>query len=242
MADATKQSFPSAQNNKGNGESGKKISLWKYKLIIILLFLTILGIIASAGYLGFVGYTQLEGKKKEVMHLKNEIDKLNSERDLSLVDLQNKIDEQNKKISELEVINNKLTNDLNAAKAKIEELTPKDIRDLDYKKLIKINEAAGDTWLNPTYVDINGDGRLEGIFAYKTGGPGGFLNVYVYSYLKNNNLSEILKAEEYLKGTYSYIYDENVLEIRSQVGTPDAPATATTRFKWDAALGKMVKI
>lgn len=222
--------------------TNKKHSIWKYRIVIGVLILLILGILGSAGYIGYQGFRQLEDKRKETSDLRSEIDKLNAEKNLSTEDLQKKIDEQSQNIKDLTDENTKLTAELNAAKTRIEQLTPKDIKNLEYKKLIKINEAAGDVWLNPTYVDVNGDGRVDGIFSYRMGGAGGFLNVYVYSYLEGNNLNEVLKAEEYQKGTYTYLNDQNILEIRSQAGTPDDPTVAATKFKWDVGTKKMVKI
>jgi cell division protein FtsB len=215
---------------------------FRYKLIIVLLLFLLIGVIGGGGYLGYVGYKRLGDKDNEIQNLRKELDKLNSERDLGIVDLQKKLDEKNAKVAELENKVNSLKTELNAAQAKIEELSPKDIRNVDYKKLIKNNELNGDVWLNPSYFDVNGDGRLDAIFAYRAGGPGEFLHVYVYSYLNNNNLTQVLKAEGYLYGRYTYKTDENVLEITSQAGTPDDPKIAVSRFKWDPAQSKMMKV
>ncbi len=237
------------ESNINNQSDQKSKKYWfriseslKYKFVIFVLLLLLIGVIGGGGYLGYVGYKTLRDKNSEIEDLKKELNKLSSERDLGIVDLQRKLEEKNTKIAELENEVNSLKTELNVARARIEELTPKDIRNVDYRKLIKSNEPNGDIWLNPSYFDVNGDGRLDAIFAYRTGGPGEFLNVYVYSYLNNNNLTQILKAEGYLYGRYTYKTDENVLEITSQAGTPDDPKIAVSRFKWDPAQGKMVKV
>jgi cell division protein FtsB len=217
----------------------KKVSVWKYRLIIAALILLVILMLGSFGYIGYVGYTQLEDKKKETAKLNDELKKLNEERNVNVVDLQSKLNNEVKEVENLQSQNQTLTAELNAAKAKIDELTPKNIKDLKYKDLIKIN--SGDTWLEPVYIDVNGDAKLDGIFSYRTSGTGAFLNTYVYSYL-DNSLTRILTAEEYQKGSLVYLTDQNVLEIKSQTGTPDAPVTATSRFKWDVGTKRMVKI
>lgn len=234
------------QNEQNNHKSKKKWftipESFKYKLVIFFLVLLLIGVIGGSGYLGYVGYKTLGDKDSEIQNLRKELDKLNAERDLGIADLQKKLDEKNAKVAELENEVNSLKTELNAARARIDELTPKDIRNVDYKKLIRNNELNGDVWLNPSYVDVNGDGRLDGIFAYRTGGSGEFLNVYVYSYLNNNNLTQILQAEGYLYGKYTFDTLGNFLEIHSQAGTPDDPRIAVSRFKWDPVQSKMVKV
>lgn len=220
----------------------KVVKVWKYKLGIFGLALLLILVLISAGYLGYKGYTLLEERKKENSDIRNELAQLRDERNVNVVDLKNQIDDQNRKIIDLESDNSKLVDQLNAANIKVADLTPKNIKDLDYKQLIKINSSNGDVWLNPIYIDVNGDGKLDGIFANRLGGTGGFLNVYVYSYFENNTLSEILRAEEYQKGTVAYLTDQNIVEIKSQVGTPDNPTVATTHFKWDAGSKKLVKV
>ncbi len=220
----------------------KVVKVWKYKLGIFALALLLLVVLGSAGYIGYRGYRLLEDKKKENSDIRTELSQLRDERNVNVVDLKNQIDSQNRRIIDLETDNSKLVDQLNAANIKVADLTPKNIKDLNYKELIKINTASGDVWLNPIYVDVNGDGKLDGIFANRLGGTGGFLNVYVYSYLENNSLSEVLRAEEYQKGTVAYITEQNIVEIKSQSGTPDSPVVATTHFKWDSASKKLVKV
>lgn len=219
----------------------KVTKIWKYRIIIFLLILLIIGLVGGFGYIGYTGYRTIEDKRREVEELKSELSELREERNISVVDLKDQIGNLNKIISDLEDQNSKLSAELEVARNKIKELTPKNIKDLDYKALIKTNPQAGDVWLNPIYVDVNGDNKLDGIFAYRMGGAGGFLNVYVFTYL-DNTLTEILRAEEYLKGTVSYLTDQNVVEIRSQSGTPDSPTVAVTRFKWDPSTKKLVKV
>lgn len=220
----------------------KPVSKWRYRLIISFLLLVIVAMLGGASYGGWVLWNQSESRKQEVNKLKDEVSVLKDERNTSTGGLQAKVSEQEQQITDISAENKRLNEELTAAKTRIDQLTPKNIKDLNYKQLVKVNEAAGDVWLNPTYVDVNGDGRLDGIFSFRTSGTGGFLNVYVYSYVEGNNLSEILKAEEYQKGTVTFAPETNILEIKSQAGTPDAPTVATTKFKWDAAAKKMVKL
>jgi len=238
VANNTKSNAPAPTNNP---QKPKVVNVWRYRIIIFLLTVLILGLIGSSGYLGYIGYRTIEDKKKEIREIRDESSQLREERNINVVDLKAQIEDQNNKISDLQNQNTKLSNDLEAARNRINELTPKNIKDLDYKTLIKTNPQAGDVWLNPIYVDVNGDSKLDGIFAYRMGGTGGFLNVYAFTYL-DNTLTEILRAEEYQRGTVAYLTDQNVLEIRSQSGTPDSPAVAVTRFKWDAPTKKLVKV
>lgn len=219
----------------------KPVKVWKYKLLIGLLVVLVLGMLAAAAYGGWYGYNLNENRKKEVRDLQDRIANLEAERDLNKVDLQKKIDELSETNAQLDSENRKLNDDLIDAKAQIDKLTPKNIKDLNIETLIKINKPAGDVWLNPIYADITGDGKDDGIYAYRMAGTGGFLNVYVYTYI-DNTLTQILKAEEYKKGTVTYIAEGNTLEIKSEAGTPDAPVVASSMFKWDAAQKKMVKV
>lgn len=219
----------------------KPASTWKLKALLALqaiIILILLGSVAYGGYSFYVYYTDQNKLTEE----KNErIAKLESERDISIVD-------QEKKIADLTKLNqdqkdqiDRLQIDLNNANETIEKLRPKDIKEYKYKDSIKINTARGDSWLDPIYVDMNGDGKNEGIFAYRIGGAGEFLNVYVFTYI-DNNLTQILKAEEYFKGSIDYLAEEKVLEIRSISGTPDAPVQVSSKFKWDATTKKLIKI
>lgn len=217
----------------------KVSKLLKYRLIVISLVIVIILILSGTAYIVYRGYSIINNQKEKIQSLENEVNKLQSEKNVSIDDLKKTINEQTQEIKNLIAEKENLSNQLEKAKAKIDELTPKDIRDLEYKKVINPNSSEI-SWLNPVYVDVNGDNRLDGIFAYKTGAPGHFLNVYVYAYLNGNNLVQILKAENYLKGNFNYITEESVLEITSEAGTPDSPQQAKSRFKWDPAQNKMV--
>lgn len=234
----------SDQNNKTvpAPKPPKKVNVWRYRLIIGFLSVLIIVMLGGASYGGWYIWQWSQDKKAEITKLNDEVDTLKKERNLSVDDLQKKVTEQESKITDLSAENKRLSDSLDEANAKINQLTPKDIKkDFNYKSTIKINEAAGDVWLNPIYVDVTGDGKEDGIFAYRQGGTGGYLNVYVYSYLNTNTLTQLLKAEGYQKGTVAYLEANNVVEIKSEAGTPDAPTTASTKFKYDSAQKKMVK-
>lgn len=222
----------------------KKPSIWKYRLIIGFLGLIILVMLAGAAYGGWYGWTWSESKKTQIAKLSDEVDTLKKEKNLSSDDLQKKINEQEAKINELTAQNTKLSADLSAAQAKVDQLTPKNIKDFKHKEFIKANNGStltGGDWLNPIYVDLTGDGKEDGVFAYKMSGTGGYLNVYVYSYLSTNStLSQLLAQEGYQKGSVAAL-PESIIEIKSEAGTPDAPVTASSKFKYDSLAKKMVK-
>lgn len=208
---------------------------FKYKFVIFILSLLLLASVAGFVYVGYNGYQVIENQKAE-------IEKLKSERDISVDDLKTANEKLTAQLEECTTRRDSLDAKLKEANAELERLRPKDIRELDFKTLKSINTNAGDFWLNPVYVDVNGDNRLDGIFAYRQGGVGEFLNVYVYAYLNGNNLTELLKAERYLKGNFVYLSDQGILEITSEAGTPDSPYQAKSRFKWDPTQNKMMLI
>jgi cell division protein FtsB len=212
----------------------------RYKLMITFLLLLILGLLAGGSFLGVQGYMKYRDKRTEASDLQSEVDRLRSQQNLSTVDLQRQIDDLKGKNSNLEAEKTRLQDDLNTSNNKIAQLTPKEIKDLKIDTIIAINRSRGDAWIDPIYVDLTGDGKQDGIYAYRIGGTGNYLNVYAYSYI-DNNLSQILKAEEYQKGAVSVSSDTTV-EIKFQTGSPDSPETSTTRFKWDGSTKKMVKI
>lgn len=207
----------------------------KYKAIIFILTILLLASLIGFGYIGYIGYRIIESQKTELAQLK-------AEKDTNIDGLKKVNDELTNNLDQCTTKNKLLESKVDELSTKLEQLRPKDIREVDYKKLKKINSDLGDFWLNPLYVDVNGDGRLDGIFSYKQGGTGEFLNIYVYAYLNGNNLTEILKAERYLQGSYIYLADQGILEITSEAGTPDSPNKAKSRFKWDPALNKMVLV
>jgi regulator of replication initiation timing len=180
-------------------------------------------------------------KNNEVAKLNSQVTELKSQQNLNIVDLQKQLDEVRQNNRNLDDENKQLRSDLNKANDRIAQLTPKDIRDLKIDSVIQINRAAGDAWQSPIYADINGDGKADGIYAYRLGGAGSFLNVYAYSYLDNTNPTQILKAEQYQKGEVSLQPDMTV-DIKFQTGAPDSPETATAKFKWDSSAKKLVKI
>lgn len=218
----------------------KNNSLWKLRCLTSFLVLLLIALLAGGSFGGYKGYTMLQDKDREITSLKEELDKLKSDKNLSTSDLQKRIDTLQSQSTDLTNKNKNLENDLKTARDRIAELTPKDIKDIQYETLISINKSAGDTWEAPIYADLTGDGRQDGIFSYHLSGAGKYLNVYVYSYL-DNKLTQILKAEEYPKGSIS-IASDNTLEIRYTTGAPDSPEIKSAKFKWDIASKKMVKV
>jgi hypothetical protein len=195
--------------------------VWKLKLALGFLTFLVIILLAGAGIAGVKGYFYYRDKKSEVAQLNSDIEKLKSQQNLNIVDLQKQLDDTRQENQDLRNTNLKLTGDLASANNKIAQLTPKDIRDVKYETLVTINKTVGDTWINPTYADLNGDGKSDGVYAYRQGGAGSYLNVYAYSYI-DNNLTQILKAEQYPKGEVS-VQPDMVLEIKYQTGAPDKP-------------------
>lgn len=220
----------------------KPVSVWKYRLIIIFLILIIIALLGGAGYGAWYSWNKFESDKNEISKLSSKVNDLEKERNLSVEDLKKEIEEKNSSLENFENENFKLKEDLKNANQKISDLTPKNIRDYNYKQVLKIDETAGNVWLNPIFVDVTGDGKEDAIVAYRQSGTGGFLNVYVYSYLNTNSAVQILKAEGYQKGTVAYNSEEKVVEIKSEAGTPDAPTVATTKYRFDSNSKSMIKI
>lgn len=216
-------------------------STWKLKALIALQSVILIILVAGIAYGSYSFYIYYTDQKKLTEEKEQRISKLESERDISIVDQEKRINDLTKTNQDQKDQIDRLQIDLNNANATIEKLRPKDIKEYKYKDNIKINTSRGDVWLDPIYVDMNADGKNEGVFSYKVGGTGEFLNVYVFTYIENN-LTQILKAEEYYKGVVNYLPEESVLEIRSQSGTPDAPVQVSSRFKWDATTKKLNKI
>jgi cell division protein FtsB len=233
---------PAINMNTNAPKPKKLVGIWRHRLITGFLGFVILAILVGAAVGGWYLWRQSESRRQEVNTLQDKVESLEKERNLSASDLQTKLDAQTTQINDLIAENKRLNDELTSAKAKVDQLTPKNIRDVNFKTLKKINEPGGDVWLNPVFADITGDGKEDAIYAYRLAGAGGFLNVYVYSYLDTNTLTEILKAEGYQKGTVSFIADQKNVEIKSEAGTPDAPQIASTKFKFDAGTKKMVKI
>jgi hypothetical protein len=233
---------PNANTNSPEPPKPKTINVWKYRVVIALLIFIIFLLLSVSLYGIWYFWDKGERKSEEITRLESQVSSLQNGLDLDTEELRVNVENQRLKIEDLIAENQRLSQELTSAKATIERLTPKNIKDVKYKELIKINESAGEVWLNPIYVDVNGDGFEDGIFAYRQAGAGGFLNVYVYSYLSTTTLNELLKAEGYQKGTVAYIADGNYLEIKSEAGTPDAPQLATSKFKFDLASRKMIRI
>lgn len=213
----------------------------KLKFIILLLLLLLIGLIAGGAFAGYKGYSRYKEKRDETTNLNKEVESLKAQQNLSVVDLQKQINDLKSRNDTLTNENKRLSDNLTIANNRIAQLTPKDVKDLRYMDLIKINQGAGDVWLNPIYTDLTGDSKADGVYAYRTGGTGGFLNVYVYTYGDNNTLSQVLKAEGYQQGTVS-VSEGNIVQIQSTVGAPDNQQIVITRFKWDNGAKKMVKI
>ncbi len=218
----------------------KRPSVWRLKFALGFLTLLLILFVAGGGFAAIKGYVYYKDKNTQVANLNDEVGKLKSQQNLNIVDLQKQIDDLKGKNSDYIAQNGRLTNDLNAANNKITQLSPKDIRDLKYDTLININKANGDAWLNPIYADVTGDGKADGIFSYKLGGAGNFLNIYVYTYI-DNGLVQILKAEEYPKGSVAVLPDSAV-EIKYQSGSPDSPTQSTSVYKWDGGAKKLLKV
>lgn len=221
--------------------SPKNLVYLKCKLFAFASLVLLLGSYSLFGYIAYLGYQKIEGLKEENQDLRMKLEKPEGENDeVTIEDLKKHIEEKEEEIRKYQEEIQRLNGLLNKVSEELEKFKPKDIRQIDYKRLKNINQNAGDYWLNPLYYDVNVDGKLDLIIGYKTAGPGEFLNLFVYSYLDCYELREILKAEGYQKGSYRYIEEENVLEITSQAGTPDSPFTAKSRFRWDPSKGQMI--
>lgn len=219
----------------------KTPSVWRLRIIIMILILMLLLTLGGAAYGGYYAYTQYQAKNDLAVNQEKEIDRLSKLVDASTEEMSKKIEELTEENERLKSDKARIADDLKSARERIDQLTPKNIRDVKYQDLIKIDSAAGDVWLNAAYYDLTGDGKLDAVYAYRSGGAGSFLNVYAYTYNNENKLIQILKTEGYQKGTFSVVEDK-IIEITSQAGTPEEPKNATTKFGWSSSEQKMVRI
>jgi cell division protein FtsB len=237
------QNAPQIQQSNDNkkdkkSKKDKPKGTLKYKFIIFLLIFIILGLLIGAGVGGYQLYDNNQEKEEQIEDLENEINELESQIDLDVSDLQEEIRELESQNNELKEQNTRLESDLSRAREEVASLKPKNIEDFDYTDQIQKPESA--KWQDPIYTDLTGNGKNEGVFSYRIDGPGDFLNVYVYSYLTNDEPTQILRAEEYPEGQVSI--NRSTVRISSVSGPPDNKEETTTTFAWDEDSNSMRRI
>ncbi|MCX8035206.1 MAG: hypothetical protein N3A71_02905 [Candidatus Dojkabacteria bacterium] len=236
----TNENNPQENNNT---QSNKKFNKWRYIFFMFLLIILVFAELGLIIYGLWYGYTLKNQYDGEIQLLKQENKILKEERNIDVVELRKQNEDLQNRIKKLEEEKSALQEQLILAQNEIERLKPKNIRDFDYKKQIAINESRGDVWLKPIYEDITNDNVIDGIFAYREGADTARLNVYVYSYLDNQNTPTlILRAEGYPMGRIQYNVETRRLDIIYETGDATNPNVTKETYEYSKEQKQMIRV
>ena len=111
---------------------------------------------------------------------------------------------------------------------------------MDYKKVIPNPDKESDTWEKPIYMDLNGDGYEEGVYAYKLVGTAGFLEVFVYSNT-NGTPTQVFKLQDLGHGSLE-VTSGKLIKVTYYTETSSGLNTVVDVYQWNVASGTFEKV